>query len=270
MGGMGGDGWVRSRLAAGRGSGDGSSTAGRHWTTAAAAAWWQRRAAAAASGGAEVAAPRRGAGGTLGRWRRARPCRWCPGVPRGAAGGRAAGGHGRDRSWGRSWGWAAPGGGMEAACGSEQRSPFRQAAWRSPARRTTATATAACAAQQLQPQPQPHAFDVPNSHLPDSGPEANLTWPVSLALQPTDQTTNQPTKVTTKQTQTGEFEIVIVTELKPQDNTLLEGLYKSSGNYCTQVRAVGIVTLWFRPFWGREGRVFNNRTERDPPSRRGD
>ncbi|PNW83979.1 hypothetical protein CHLRE_04g213251v5 [Chlamydomonas reinhardtii] len=32
----------------------------------------------------------------------------------------------------------------------------------------------------------------------------------------------------------GEFEIVIVTELKPQDNTLLEGLYKSSGNYCTQ------------------------------------
>lgn len=34
----------------------------------------------------------------------------------------------------------------------------------------------------------------------------------------------------------GEFEVCITTELKPQDNSLLEGLYKSSGNFCTQVR----------------------------------
>jgi hypothetical protein len=33
----------------------------------------------------------------------------------------------------------------------------------------------------------------------------------------------------------GEFDLAIVTELKPQDNSLLEGLYKSGGNYCTQV-----------------------------------
>ncbi len=34
----------------------------------------------------------------------------------------------------------------------------------------------------------------------------------------------------------GDFELEVVTALKPQDNSLLEGLYKSSGNYCTQVR----------------------------------
>ena len=33
----------------------------------------------------------------------------------------------------------------------------------------------------------------------------------------------------------GPFELEVVTALKPQDNSLLEGLYKSSGNYCTQV-----------------------------------
>lgn len=34
---------------------------------------------------------------------------------------------------------------------------------------------------------------------------------------------------------TGPFDVEIVTEIKPQDNSLLEGLYKSSGNFCTQV-----------------------------------
>mgnify|MGYP001810366226 FL=1 len=28
----------------------------------------------------------------------------------------------------------------------------------------------------------------------------------------------------------------VTTAIKPQDNSLLEGLYKSGGNYCTQVR----------------------------------
>lgn len=33
----------------------------------------------------------------------------------------------------------------------------------------------------------------------------------------------------------GPFELEVVTAIKPQDNSLLEGLYKSGGNYCTQV-----------------------------------
>jgi len=36
-----------------------------------------------------------------------------------------------------------------------------------------------------------------------------------------------------------EFEVVVVTEIKPQENTALEGLYKSSGNFCTQCEAEG-------------------------------
>ena len=35
------------------------------------------------------------------------------------------------------------------------------------------------------------------------------------------------------------FKMTVVTEIKPQDNTLLEGLYKSSGNFCTQCEAEG-------------------------------
>jgi aminopeptidase N len=34
----------------------------------------------------------------------------------------------------------------------------------------------------------------------------------------------------------GPFELEVVTAIKPQDNSLLEGLYKSGGNYCTQVQ----------------------------------
>ena len=33
------------------------------------------------------------------------------------------------------------------------------------------------------------------------------------------------------------FELSIVVAIKPQDNTQLSGLYKTSGNYCTQVRS---------------------------------
>ncbi len=35
------------------------------------------------------------------------------------------------------------------------------------------------------------------------------------------------------------FTATIVTEIKPQENTALEGLYKSSGNFCTQCEAEG-------------------------------
>lgn len=36
-----------------------------------------------------------------------------------------------------------------------------------------------------------------------------------------------------------EFTLAIVTKIKPQENTALEGLYKSSGNFCTQCEAEG-------------------------------
>ncbi|GLI71085.1 hypothetical protein VaNZ11_016002 [Volvox africanus] len=43
----------------------------------------------------------------------------------------------------------------------------------------------------------------------------------------------------------GEFEVEVVTELRPQDNSLLEGLYKSSGNFCTQCEAEGFRGITF-------------------------
>ena len=36
-----------------------------------------------------------------------------------------------------------------------------------------------------------------------------------------------------------EFELAVVTRLRPQDNTALQGLYRSSGNFCTQCEAEG-------------------------------
>lgn len=48
----------------------------------------------------------------------------------------------------------------------------------------------------------------------------------------------------------GAFVLEIVTGIKPQENTKLEGLYKSSGNYCTQCEAqVGALPGW-RAGWG--------------------
>lgn len=44
-----------------------------------------------------------------------------------------------------------------------------------------------------------------------------------------------PKSLTLKSPPAGEFELEVVTAIKPQDNSLLEGLYKSGGNYCTQV-----------------------------------
>jgi hypothetical protein len=51
----------------------------------------------------------------------------------------------------------------------------------------------------------------------------------------------------------GPFELEVVTAIKPQDNSLLEGLYKSGGNYCTQVQQLGkaahcgILPVWHTP-----------------------
>ena len=39
----------------------------------------------------------------------------------------------------------------------------------------------------------------------------------------------------------------IVTSIKPQENTDLEGLYKSSGNYCTQCEAEGFRGITYFP-----------------------
>ena len=43
----------------------------------------------------------------------------------------------------------------------------------------------------------------------------------------------------------GAFDLVIVTAVKPQENTELEGLYKSSGNFCTQCEAEGFRRITF-------------------------
>ncbi|KAL2902772.1 Puromycin-sensitive aminopeptidase, partial [Bienertia sinuspersici] len=43
----------------------------------------------------------------------------------------------------------------------------------------------------------------------------------------------------------GKFTLEIVTEIYPQDNTSLEGLYKSSGNFCTQCEAEGFRKITF-------------------------
>lgn len=44
-----------------------------------------------------------------------------------------------------------------------------------------------------------------------------------------------------------EFTLEIVTEIKPQENSSLEGLYKSSGNFCTQCEAEGFRKITYYP-----------------------
>ena len=43
------------------------------------------------------------------------------------------------------------------------------------------------------------------------------------------------------------FRLEIVTEIKPQENVSLEGLYKSSGNFCTQCEAEGFRKITYYP-----------------------
>ena len=47
------------------------------------------------------------------------------------------------------------------------------------------------------------------------------------------------TTLTIKEPPRGEFSLEIEVGIRPQENTKLEGLYKSSGNYCTQCEAEG-------------------------------
>ena len=53
----------------------------------------------------------------------------------------------------------------------------------------------------------------------------------------------------------GEFELAITTAIKPQDNTLLEGLYKSGGNFSTQVCG-GLFLDWKFRFYPPTALIF--------------
>ncbi len=44
-----------------------------------------------------------------------------------------------------------------------------------------------------------------------------------------------------------EFELTVVTRIRPQDNAALEGLYQSSGNFCTQCEAEGFRRITYFP-----------------------
>ncbi|GMH38910.1 hypothetical protein BSKO_06808 [Bryopsis sp. KO-2023] len=54
-----------------------------------------------------------------------------------------------------------------------------------------------------------------------------------------DKYTVTPKLLTIEGLPAGEFDVEIEVDIKPQENTSLEGLYKSSGNYCTQCEAEG-------------------------------
>lgn len=54
-----------------------------------------------------------------------------------------------------------------------------------------------------------------------------------------------PRHLTLPSLPSGEFTLEIVTEICPQKNTSLEGLYKSSGNFCTQCEAEGFRKITF-------------------------
>lgn len=62
---------------------------------------------------------------------------------------------------------------------------------------------------------------------------------VSLAINgsplPESAYTREPKMLTITAPPPGEFELSTVTHIKPQDNTSLEGLYKSGGNFSSQV-----------------------------------
>lgn len=57
----------------------------------------------------------------------------------------------------------------------------------------------------------------------------------------------QDEKLTIKSPPKGSFTLDISVEIEPQNNTELEGLYKSSGNFCTQCEAEGFRRITFYP-----------------------
>lgn len=62
---------------------------------------------------------------------------------------------------------------------------------------------------------------------------------------PEENKTLAPSSLTLQNVPVGDFVMDLVTEIKPQENTRLEGLYKSSGNYCSQNEAEGFRGITF-------------------------
>ncbi|KAK9814410.1 hypothetical protein WJX72_005522 [[Myrmecia] bisecta] len=62
---------------------------------------------------------------------------------------------------------------------------------------------------------------------------------------PSSQYRVEPKLLTIEGVPAGEFELEIEVEIKPQENTALEGLYKSSGNFCTQCEAEGFRNITY-------------------------
>jgi aminopeptidase N len=65
--------------------------------------------------------------------------------------------------------------------------------------------------------------------------------PVYLTAQVTDKS------LTLSSPPAGDYVLELVTEIKPQENSRLEGLYKSGGNFCTQCEAEGFRGITFFP-----------------------
>ncbi|WP_372985245.1 aminopeptidase N [Marinobacter sp.] len=64
----------------------------------------------------------------------------------------------------------------------------------------------------------------------------------------------------------GQFELSVVTWIEPQNNTRLEGLYKSSGMFCTQCEAEGFRCITFFPDRPDVMACFRTRIEADKAS----
>ncbi|RDI58756.1 aminopeptidase N [Microvirga subterranea] len=98
------------------------------------------------------------------------------------------------------------------------------------------TATRVTATLSLRPNPKGRA-DAP---LVLDGDEVSLT---SVALDgrplPDSEFEASPQSLTITQPPRGPFTLTIETEIDPTSNTKLMGLYRSSGNYCTQCEAEG-------------------------------
>ena len=62
------------------------------------------------------------------------------------------------------------------------------------------------------------------------------------------------------------FTLKIVTKIKPEDNTRLEGLYMSGGNYCTQCEAEGFRRITYFPDRPDVMSVYTTRIEADAKS----
>lgn len=62
---------------------------------------------------------------------------------------------------------------------------------------------------------------------------------------PAENYTRKQRKLVLESLPTAPFELVVETQIEPQNNSSLEGLYKSSGNFCTQCEAEGFRKITF-------------------------